>query len=117
MTDENLSQIEVYLPGGVGTRRRSGVDNRLLLNAILRMADNAARWHDLPEMFVKWTGIHARFRRWSHAGCWQRLLQTMAGTPDFEYVLIDCTISRVHADARGVEGGLKLPPSPGRVPG
>ncbi|WP_294332891.1 hypothetical protein [uncultured Sphingomonas sp.] len=39
----------------------------------------------------------------------------MADTPDFEYVLIDSTISKVHADASGAKGGLKLPQSAVRV--
>lgn len=29
----------------------------------------------------------------------------MADTPDFEYVLIDSTILKVHADASGAKGG------------
>ena len=48
-------------------------------------------------------------RRWSHAGVWERLFHAMADTPDFEYVLIDSTISKVHADATGAKGGLRLP--------
>ena len=39
------------------------------------------------------------------------LFHAMADTPDFEYVLIDSTISKVHADASGAKGGLKVPPS------
>src|SRR3546814_12773030 len=73
------------------------------------MAGNAAHWRDLPEAFGKWTAVHARFRRWSHKGVWERLFHALAATPDFEYVLIDSTISKVHADARGAKGGLKLP--------
>jgi len=41
----------------------------------------------------------------------------MADTPDFEYVLIDSTISKVHADASGAKGGLKLPRSVAPVAG
>lgn len=89
------------------------MDNRLFVDAILWMAGNAARWRDLPEVFGKWTGVHARFRRWSHAGVWERLFHSLADTPDFEYVLIDNTISKAHADAAGAKGGLKLPRSGG----
>lgn len=111
LTDEQWSRIEGHLPGRVGTPGRSGVDNRLFVDAILWMAGNAARWRDLPEVFGKWTAVHARFRRWSHAGVWKTLFHALADTPDFEYVLIDSTISKVHADAAGAKGGLKLPPS------
>ncbi|OUJ13798.1 transposase [Acetobacter sp. DsW_063] len=111
LTDEQWNRIEGHLPGRIGTPGRSGVDNRLFVDAILWMASNAARWRDLPEVFGKWTAVHARFRRWSHSGVWERLLHALADTPDFEYVLIDSTISKVHADAAGAKGGLKLPPS------
>jgi transposase len=102
---EQWERIEDHLPGRAGTRGRSGVDNRLFVDAILWMAGNAARWRDLPEVFGKWSGVHARFRRWSHAGVWERLFRAMAATPDFEYVLIDSTISKVHADATRAKGG------------
>ncbi|GAA3725900.1 hypothetical protein GCM10022268_36840 [Sphingomonas cynarae] len=101
------------------------MDNRLFVDAILWMAGNAARWRDLPEVFGKWSGVHARFRRWSHAGIWERLFHSMTDTPDFEYVLIDSTISKVHADASDAKEpvlsmskqGLKLPRSVAPVAG
>ena len=119
LTDEQWTRIEGHLPGRAGTPGRSGVDNRLFVDAVLWMAGNAARWRDLPEVFGKWSGVHARFRRWSHAGIWERLFHGMADTPDFEYVMIDSTISKVHADASGAKEpvpsmskqGLKLPRS------
>ena len=117
LTDEQWARIEGHLPGRSGTPGHSGVDNRLFVDAILWMAGNAARWRDLPEVFGKWSGVHARFRRWSHAGIWERLFHSMADTPDFEYVLIDSTISKVHADASGAKGGLKLPRSVAPVAG
>src|SRR3546814_20513453 len=84
------------------------VDNRLFVDAILWMAGNAAHWRDLPDTFGKWTAVHARFRRWSRNGVWEGLFHAMADTPDFEYVMIDSTISKVHADASGAKGGLKV---------
>ncbi|MBB2174295.1 IS5 family transposase [Gluconacetobacter asukensis] len=107
LTDEQWSRIEGHLPGRLGTPGRGGVDNRLFVDAILWMAGNAARWRDLPDVFGKWTAVHARFRRWSHSGVWERLFHTLADTPDFEYVLIDSTISKVHADATGGKRGAE----------
>lgn len=66
LTDEQRDRISGYLPGRKGTRGRGGVDNRLFVDAVLWMAGNATRWRDLPEVCGKWTGVHARFRRWSH---------------------------------------------------
>ncbi len=78
LTDEQWERIAGYLPGREGTRGRSGVNNRLFVDAILWMAGDAARWRDLPEVFGKWTGVHARFRRWSHAGVWERLFHSLS---------------------------------------
>ena len=117
LTDEQWERIEGHLPGRAGMRGRSGADNRLFVDAVLWMAGNAARWRDLPAVFGKWSGVHARFRRWSHAGVWDRLFQVLADTPDLEYVLIDSTIAKVHADATGAKGGLRLPRLAGRAAG
>ena len=81
------------------------------MDAILWMTDNAARWRDLPEVFGKWTAVHARFRRWSHAGVWEHLFRSLADTADFEFVITNSTISKVHADATGAKGRLRLPRS------
>jgi transposase len=45
------------------------------------MAGNAARWRDLPEVFGKWTAIHARFRRCSRNGVFENLFYVMADMP------------------------------------
>ncbi len=48
------------------------------------MAANAAHWRDLPATFGKWTAVHARFRRWSHAGSKSEVrFRALADTPDF----------------------------------
>jgi putative transposase len=83
------------------------------------MAGNAALWRDMPEVFGKWTGVRARFRRWSRAGICKKLFHAMVDLPDFEYIMVDSTISKVHADASGAKEpvlsmskqGLKLPQS------
>ena len=33
----------------------------------------------------------------------------LSAEPDFEYVLVDATICKTHADATSQKGGLKLP--------
>lgn len=48
---------------------------------------------------------------------WERLYKALSVDPDFEYVLIDATISKVHADATSQKGGLKLTPSVGPAVG
>jgi len=96
------------LPGKNGDRGRSGADNRLFLDAVLWLARTAAPWRDLPPELGNWRTAHSRFRRWTIAGVWESLFNALTESPDFEYVLIDATISKVHADAAGQKGGLQL---------
>lgn len=106
-----MASIEGHLPGRIGLPGRRGVDNRLFIDAILWMAGNAGHWRELPEVFGKWIAAHALFQRWPQDGEWQAFFHARADTPDFEYVLIDCTNSKVYADAAGAKRGLKLPSS------
>lgn len=108
LTDAQWVRIEHMLPGKNGDRGRSGADNRLFLDAVLWLARTAAPWRDLPPELGNWRTAHSRFRRWTIAGVWESLFNALTESPDFEYVLIDATISKVHADAAGQKGGLQL---------
>ena len=77
------------------------------------MARGAAPWRDLPPALGNWRTVHSRFRRWTLAGIWESLFKALITDPDFEYVVVDATISKVHADATSQKGGLKLPGSGG----
>jgi transposase len=68
LTDAQWARIEGRLPGREGLPGRRGVDNRRFVDAVLWLARTAAAWRDLPPEFGKWTGVHARFRRWALAG-------------------------------------------------
>jgi hypothetical protein len=68
LTDAHWARIEGRLPGREGLPGRRGVDNRRFVDAVLWLARTAAAWRDLPPEFGKWTGVHARFRRWALAG-------------------------------------------------
>ncbi len=87
------------------------MDNRLFVDAVLWLARGATPWRDLPPELGHWKSVYTRFRRWSHAGVWESLFKALSQDPDFEYVLVDATISKVHADATSQKGGLKLAPS------
>lgn len=113
LTDTEWARIEFLVPGKKGDRGRSGVDNRLFVDACLWLARSAAPWRDLPPELGRWKSVYTRFRRWSLAGVWETLFNALRMDPDFEYVLIDATICKVHADATSQKGGLKLTPSVG----
>ena len=108
LTDGPWTRIEHLLPGKVGDRGRSGADNRLFVDAVLWLARGATPWRDLPPELGRWKSVYTRFRRWSRAAVWESLFKALSTDPDFEYVLVDATISKVHADATSQKGGLKL---------
>lgn len=115
LTDAQWSRIEGHLPGREGAPGRSGGDDRPFAGAVAWLARTAAPRRDLPPEFGKWTGAHARFRRWAMAGVWERLFNELSADPDFEHVLIDSTTCKAHADATGGRGGLGLRGSGGRA--
>jgi len=117
LADAQWVRIEPLVPGKKGDRGRTGTDNRLFVDAVLWLARTASPWRDLPPELGNWQTVHCRFRRWTLAGVWENLFKTLAGDPDFEYVLVDATISKVHADATSQKGGLKLVQSAGPVAG
>ncbi len=84
---------------------------------MLWLARGASPWRDLPPELGHWKSVYTRFRRWSRSGVWGRLFKESSADPDFEYVLLDATISKVHADATSQKGGLRLTPSAGPAAG
>jgi transposase len=65
--------------------------------------------------FGKWYTVYTRFWRWAQKDVWERIFKHLAKDPDFEYVLIDATLVRVHQHGTGAKGGLKIRPSANRA--
>ena len=117
LTDVQWEKIADLLPGKPGDPGRSGADNRLFVEAVLWIARTGAPWRDLPAMFGNWNSVFKRFRRWASHGVFERAFKALRGEPDFEYVIADGTISRVHQKATGAKGGRKTRPSGARAEG
>lgn len=96
--------IEPLIPDKKGDRGRRGADNRLFVDAILWLARGATSWRDLPPELGRWKSVYTRFRRWSLSGVWESLFKSLSTDPDFEYVLVDATICKVHPDATSQKG-------------
>ncbi|MEM7524637.1 MAG: transposase [Pseudomonadota bacterium] len=99
LTDAQLTQIEHLVSGEKGDRSWTAADNWLFIDAILWLARAAAARRDPPLEFGNWRATHRRFLRCTRAGVWERFFNALAVEPDFEYVLINATISKGHADA------------------
>ena len=106
LSAEQWEKVEAFLPGKVGDRGRSGVDNRRFVEAVLWIANTGAAWRDLPTSFGNWNSNFRRFRRWAIKGVFDVLFERLSGDPDFEYAMIDGTIVRVHQQGTGARGGL-----------
>ena len=117
LTDVQSDKIADLLPGKPGDPGRCGTDNRLFVEAVLWIARTGAPWRDLPAPFGNWNSVFQRFRRWARKGVFERMFQALRGEPDFEYVIADGTISRVHQKATGAKGGRKTRPSGARAAG
>lgn len=117
LKDHQWRRMEPHLPGKLSDPGRTAGNNRLFVEAILWIARTSTPWRDLPDAFGNWNSVFVRFSRWSRMGVFDRLFAAMADDPDFEYVLIDSTIVRVHQHAAGKKGGLKLVRSAARAVG
>jgi transposase len=110
LSDAHWARIENLVPGKSTDRGRSGVDNRLFVDAVLWMARSCAPWRDLPPGFGEWNSIFRRFRRWAQRDVFKRIFEAVSDDPDFEYVMIDGTIVSAHQKASGAKGGLSIRP-------
>jgi transposase len=108
LSDNQWAKIADLLPGKVGDPGRSGRDNRLFLEAVLWVARTGAPWRDLPAAFGRWNSVFQRFRRWALSGAFERIFSALRDDPDFEYVIADGTIVRVHQKGTGARGGLEV---------
>jgi transposase len=58
----------------------------------------------------QWHPVFKRFRRWVKRGAFDRIFKALFENSDFEYVMVDGTIVRVHRHGQGAKGGPKIRP-------
>ena len=110
LSDAAWARIAPHIIGDQRSRGSSGRDNRLFVEAVLWIVRTGSPWRDLPEGLGSWNSVFRRFSRWSAKGVWHRIFAAMADDPDFEYLIIDSTIVRVHQHAAGAKKGLRIRP-------
>ena len=115
LCDQQWDRIAQHIIGNEHTRGSSGRDNRMFVEGVLWIVRTGSPWRDLPEGFGKWFTVYTRFWRWAQKGVWERIFKALCDDPDFEYVLIDGTLVRVHQHGTGAKGGLKIRPSAARA--
>jgi putative transposase len=109
LSEAQWRRIEPMLPGKVTDPGRTAQDNRLFINGVLWVLRSGARWSDLPERYGKYKTVHKRFTRWARAGVWESIFALLARDRDNEYLMIDSSIVRAHAQAAtGQKGGRAI---------
>jgi transposase len=105
LRDDQWKRIAPLLPGKDGDPGRSGADNRLFIEAVLWIVRVGAPWRDLPKYFGNWNSVFQRFRRWAKGAVFDKIFEVLSADTDFEYVIVDGTIVRVHQHGTGAKGG------------
>ena len=109
MEDAEWRFFEQFILAVRGRGGRPASDHRRVLDGIFWIARTGAQWRDLPEEFGKWSSVYRQFRRWTLAGLWELVLETLneSGAAPQQVQMIDSTIIRAHHQAAGAKGGLK----------
>jgi transposase len=108
LTDVQWKAMAPHCLGKFGDPGQTGGDARLFLEAVLWIARTGSPWRDLPADFGHWNSVFKRFRRWVKRGAFERIFTALSVDPDFEYVMVDGTIVRVHRHGQGAKGGPKI---------
>ena len=115
VSDQQWKRIEKLCKGKPEDPGGTGANNRMFVEAVLWIARTGSPWRDLPDVFGNSNSVFVRFNRWSQGGVWQRIFAALADDPDFEYLIVDSTIVRVHQHAAGGKGGFKIRRSAARA--
>ncbi|RFB92005.1 IS5/IS1182 family transposase [Rhizobium leguminosarum bv. trifolii] len=94
LTDFEWRVIKPLLPNK--SRGVARVDDRRVLNGIFWVLRSGAPWRDVPERYGPYTTCYNRFRRWTMAGIWDRLMEAVTSPSKDGIAMIDGTSVRVH---------------------
>jgi transposase len=106
LTEEQYRKLSPMLPGR-GRRGRPPKDHRLMIDGMLWILNTGAPWRDLPSRFGPWKTVYERFRGWTKAGLWERMLaklrEDLPPAKEGEVVMlcIDGSVIRAHRSAAG----------------
>ena len=109
MSRYNLTEFEWRVIAPLLPNKPRGVprvDHRRVLNGIFWVLRSGSPWRDLPGRYGPPTTCYNRFRPWSKAGIWDRIMDGITDAYGGEVRMIDGTNVRVHHSA----ATLKKPP-------
>jgi transposase len=84
------------------------VDDRRVLNGIFWVLRSGSPWRDLPERYGPYTTCYNRFRRWTKAGVWDRIMDAITDAYGGDVRMIDGTSVRVHHAAATLKKATRI---------
>ncbi|MDR2192916.1 MAG: IS5 family transposase, partial [Treponema sp.] len=98
INDNLWEKIKDLLPGAAGKQGRMAHDNRRFINAVSWIFRTGVPWRDAPPEYGDWKHTHRRFSRWRDRDVWKTITAEVIGEVDTQWLMIDATYSKVHAD-------------------
>jgi transposase len=96
LRNDQWEKIEPLISGRANDCGVTGKENRLFLEAVLWVCRTGAPWRDLPVDLGNWHTVFTRYNRWSQKGRWKIIFEVLSKDADFEYLMVDGSIARVH---------------------
>ncbi len=102
ITRAQYERIASCFPKHRGTLRYGNLE---VLNAILYIAENGAKWRRLPRQFGHWHTVYTRMRGWAKTGVLARVFEALQQEQiiriKVEVASLDSTSIKVHPDGTG----------------
>ena len=102
LSQTQYERVAHCFPKPRGTLRYNHLE---VLNAILYIAENGAKWRRLPERFGHWHTVYTRMRDWAKKGVLARVFEALQQEQiiqiKVEAASLDSTSIKVHPDATG----------------
>lgn len=107
LTEDQMVRLRSYFPKSRGKPR---VDDRRVLSGIIFTNRNGLRWCDAPVAYGPPKTLYNRWKRWSDAGVFARIMTGLAAeAPDNKTISIDTTYLKAHRTASSLrlkKGGV-----------
>lgn len=102
LSPEHYERIAHCFPKHRGSLRYGNLE---VLNAILYIAENGAKWRRLPKEYGHWHTVYTRMRGWAKSGVLARVFEALQQEQlvriKVEIASLDSTTVKVHPDATG----------------
>ena len=80
-TEAQWEAILALVQRGDQAAHRKPLPQRPILEGILWMMENSARWQDIPDHFGAWKTVESRYYRWVKRGIWAAILAILLPSP------------------------------------